>query len=277
MLFHDMVARAGSCGQTAVMKRSLIYVTTPTSGSQSIFRLLQGIYGRPTREGTNARKLLERPPTIADFLPHDELAIIRSTAAIAEPIHDERFLYVVNFRDPRDMFCNQYHWLLQHPMPDGTHNYPPDRIARAEAGIDASVLKETSAHVFQHVLRLAELKAAGAENILFVSYAQLCCAYDQMVRNLVDFIGLEPTAQSARAIAAEAPGALAENAKWIGNDWTGTDTMPGRYKRELKPETIAILDERWGPLLDRLAALDLPELRPLYAHGGPQHQPAGPA
>lgn len=252
------------------MNRSIIYCTTPTSGSQSIWRILHAIAG-PDYVSLEMAPINGRKPTIADFPATGHLIMARGVHMFDRPIYDERFLYVGNFRDPRDMYCNQYHWLLQHPV---GHADDPEARARAEAavaersalGIDASVLRHTDDSDFSHVCELADRQASGASNILFVSYAQLCCAYDVMIERLVTFLDTPLTDLARSVIAAEAPQALANNPLWIGNEWTGTDVMPGRYKRELQPETIAVMDSRFGAVLDRLADLDLDGLRSLYAH-----------
>lgn len=255
----------------AEMDRSVIYVTTPTSGSQSIWRILIAMLAPGKRTACVAAVGGGRNSTIDDISSHDELVMVRGTKTFDGPVFDERFLYVANFRDPRDMFCNQYHWLLQHPVgetsdPEKIKIMLESRRTRAAAGIDNSVLMNNDDKVFDYVFELADHADAGAENILFISYAQLCCAYPRMVARLTQFLGVNPSDRAKRKIAAESPRGLSDNKHWIGNQWSGTDVLPGRHKTELRPETVLELDTRFGSVLDRLAELELPRLRHFYSH-----------
>lgn len=254
------------------MARSVIYVTTPTSGSQSLWRILNSLVPVGTECFEASAEGSPNLPTAANFKEHGQLVMVRGVYTLDPPVFDPRLRYIVNFRDPRDMFCNQYHWLWQHPIigiddPEEFERARAARAARASEGIDASVLRHSEPTDFKFVFELAEAAANGAPDILFVSYAQLCCDYVSMIGRVVNFLGAEVTPQARAVIHNESPAGLQDNNLWIGNEWTGTDIQPGRYKTELRPETIAELDRRFGPTLDRLAALETPNLRHLYSHG----------
>lgn len=260
--------------------KSIIFVTTATSGSASIWRVLEALLVpegyRPnvvTREGEQKLK-------VEDLDPVGRLYLIRGLAEVAPPIFSRRFRYVVNFRDPRDVFCNQYHWLVQHPPGRETgekaEKILAQRRARHALGIDEHVLRNKDDRSFSLVFELQAAAEAGAD-ILFVSYAQLCCAFDTMVNRLTAFLDTSPGQQALDKIALESPENLTHNPRWIGQTWTGTDIMPGRFREELKPETIATLNKRFSETLDRLKALDIPELRHLYDADGAKNDTPMPA
>ena len=59
---------------------------------------------------------------------------------------------------------------------------------------------------------------------------------------------------------------LNTNPNWIGNKWAGSDIIPGRYKNELKPQTIKILNDKFKNQLNQMAKYD-PDYADLYLEG----------
>ena len=102
------------------------------------------------------------------------------------------------------------------------------------------------------------------ENIIFVSYAQLCVEFDLLVQRLNNFFGVEPTKTHIDTIYKESPKSLNDNKDWIGNQWQGCDIMPGRYKSELKLETIDVLNSKIDVYLDLIKQIEVPKLKYLY-------------
>ena len=98
------------------------------------------------------------------------------------------------------------------------------------------------------------------------SYARLCLDFDFFIERAADFLEVELTPELRDKLEIERIEKLAENPKWIGNKWEGSDTMPGRYKRELKPETIEILNEKLAEVLKNMAKYD-PDYAELYLEG----------
>ena len=72
------------------------FLTTATSGSQSLLRILSE-YSKVT--GIDLE--LYRGAMFKSFKGINNV---------------DKF--VVNVRDPRDVWCNQYYWLIQHPAPN---------------------------------------------------------------------------------------------------------------------------------------------------------------
>jgi len=248
--------------------KSILYVTTATSGSASIWRVLGAMLAPSHRMVSSLPSGSGGKASLADLQPEGHVYLVRGLNEMNGPVHDPRFRYVVNFRDPRDMLCNQYHWLVQHPPGKGDDEEKKrktiaDRRARHERGIDDSVLRVRDDRGFSFVFELQEAARAGGD-VLFISYAQLCCAFDLMVGRLESFLGVAPAEAARRAIEMERTDNLASNPQWIGQAWTGTDIMPGRHRQELRPETIATLNARFAGTLGRLKEMEVPELRHLY-------------
>ncbi len=220
------------------------FITTPTSGSQSMYRIL-----------TEYAKTLSLP-----------LSMYRGADCKSyEGIKDNE-LTIVNFRDPRDMWCNQYYWLTQHPA--RTEKARQDRILRFERGIDASVLQSLKAlksdRSFSLVLDIYKNKDLPKNNVLFVSYAQLCLEFDSMVDNINQFLSANLTKENNDVLYNESPEGLSENPEWIGKKWQGCDISPGRFKQELKNDTLLKLDSELKLYLSIFEDVEIPELKYLY-------------
>lgn len=246
------------------MATSIIFVTTPTSGSQSMWRLITALTPGFREEPIRPRD--GKLPSLEDLTPEGYRYIVRGVRTFKPPIVDMRYRYIFHVRDPRDMLCNQYYWLNQHPAGGQT----PEEVAKSTAerrekfakGIDYNVLRPKDQYIYNFVREVYE--ADEKPDVIFTSYNQLCCDYDNMVERLVSFLGATPDSFAQAAIKAESPDGLAGNPEWIGQQWVGTDAQPGRYKLELKPETVAELNSRWADSLSLLRAIELPHLRHFY-------------
>jgi hypothetical protein len=219
------------------------FLTTATSGSQSIYRVLM-----------EYSKLLE-----------DDLDLIRGSMMKGFKGVVPENKYVINIRDPRDIWCNQYYWLVQHPAP--SEDVRLARKARYDKGIDSSVLKNarvfTSDSAAKQILNLVS-HHRNKKNVCFISYAQLCMKFEEMILRLNKFLLITPTPEIMKVINLESPAGLESNDKWIGKDWAGCDIMPGRYKNELKSDTIQELNEILRSYLESIKSVEIEELKYLY-------------
>ena len=242
--------------------KSIIYVTTPTSGSQSIWRILTALL-------PNYKHADITPSTkLSDLASENHIYLARGIKQLEGGLASKDFRYIGNFRDPRDMLCNQYYWLVQHPATNQDAETAAKtlehRKKRFDGGIDSSVLRVKNDSVFTSVFEIQRHAEQYPNDVLFISYAQLCCAFDLMVSRLAAFLETPVEGRAKQLVELERTDNLASNPKWIGNQWFGTDIMPGRFRTELKPETIAALNHRFSEALDRLKSLEVPELRHLY-------------
>jgi len=252
------------------MARSIIFLTTPTSATGSMFRSL-AIIGQPRY----------RPlEWIADFWTNDRMEAIRSEVPppsdhlvmhnaperfnTATRLRDYRF--ILNTRDPRDLLCNQFQWQFVHPMLGETPEQEARRRQRiSEAGIDKWVLEQDFRPLLRGFLNVAR-KIAPPDRI-FIGYAMHCMHFDEVTERAAAFLDcpLEALPAERRAeLDSERVANLPGNSKWIGQFWPGSDTAPGRHRQELRPETISILTQRYAVYLDFLRRMDDPRMAHLY-------------
>lgn len=252
------------------MARSVIFFSTPTSASESIFRCLTAIAAgryktdrwvdRFLREGRLQDIATEVPPTANRLVLHRTPQLFNPRTPLSH------YRFILNARDPRDLVCNQYHWQFEHPVQNETPEQTEERRARvAAAGIDHFALVQTNEAYLRRFFEVAR-KIAPPDRI-FVGYAMYCLGFDAVVERARAFLGVQEedlSEEQRQRIELERVSNLASNEKWIGHQWAGTDTAPGRHRRELQPETIRILTERHRWFLDFLRRMDDPRVAETY-------------
>lgn len=97
-----------------------------------------------------------------------------------------------------------------------------------------------------------------------LTYARLCLDFDSYLEGVSQFFEKPLTTALREHLEIERIENLSENKDYIGNKWAGADVMPGRYKRELKQETIDILNDRFKETLSIMAKFD-PDFANLYS------------
>ncbi len=205
---------------------------------------------------------------IRDFEPPPEDHIVLFNAPMRwNPKLDlSAYNFIINTRDPRDLHCNKYFWEFTHPMPGDT---PEKAAARAEkarqVGIDAHVLSKPKFRDYDVLARV--VKDCPPANWTFIGYALYCLYFDDAVAKITAMFGTSmaklPPGRRAR-VEAERVENLADNKRWIGQRWEGSDTMPGRHRHELQPETITTLTARYIDVLKFLKETDDPRVISLY-------------
>lgn len=252
------------------MARSLIFLSTPTSATASMFRVILALAQGKYRWEQWLETLYEER-RVADALhevPPAEDAVIlhRSPQYFNLNMRLSNYRYILNARDPRDLVCNQYHWHLVHPNQQEDAAETERRRERVrQEGIDAFALRQDNTRMllgfFNAVRRIAP------EDRIFVGYAMYCLHFEEIVARLAGFIGVAPEELSRhqrKSIAREKSEELANNPAWIGQQWSGSDTMPGRHRAELQPETIAVLNQRYAWFLEFLRRMDDPRVAYTY-------------
>jgi hypothetical protein len=252
------------------MARSVIFFSTPTSASESAFRCLTAIAGRQYRTERWVDRLFRegRPQDIAKEVPPAEDCLVLHRAPHlfnpATRLSDYRFL--LNARDPRDLVCNQYHWQFEHPVPNEAPEETEARRARvAGDGIDRFALAQGNEAYLRRFFEV--VRKIAPPDRLFIGYAMFCLGFDTVVERACTFLGVrleKLSEEQRRQIELERVSNLAANELWIGHQWAGTDTAPGRHRRELQPETIRILTERHRWFLDFLRRMDDPRMAETY-------------
>ena len=241
---------------------SVLFVSTPTSGTGSLWRLLSAMTcGMLQPVKISEQYMIEgRLDALTQWVPEATGKLYLYNTPHLWPIGcDVSALKVmINFRDPRDLSCNQYQWAFQHPMIGKTdEQIAIYRENIAKKGIDGYVSMLDNRPLFKAIFDIVSKKHLfGEHKLLVMSYCQLCLRFEELVRDVQDFLGVVITEDMQKLIDLEHVDQLVHNPYWIGQMWYGTDTTPGRYKDELQPQTIALLNDTYHDVLEVLKSAD---------------------
>ncbi len=251
-------------------ERSVIFLATPTSATGSIWRILQILaHGKYTPlHFTNSYYQAGRVEDVRHAVPPEKngIFLINTPQFFNRGLDLSKYRMILNIRDPRDLGCNQFHWEFQHPSPTKTEEElqaQRDRVSKL--GVDRYSLDRdynVFYDSFYHVVR-----NCPEDDYMFATYAGVCMAFDLFVERLSRFLGVTPNEEQKKLLELERADNLQDNPQWIGQEWKGSDTAPGRFMHELSPETIDILNKRYTKILDFLAEHDMPEVRDTYMAG----------
>lgn len=251
--------------------KSVIFLTTATSATGSIQRIAKTILKKKVTYVNYSSQInkLPRDEMLASVPPEEgHFLLYNHPPAFSTSLDLSKYRTIVNFRDPRDRICNLYHWQLVHATPET----PEARAARIsqvkEMGIDAWVEQRcksiSNLRYYENAVWVPENAPASACAVL--TYARLCCDFDSFIDKLSAFLGEELDADSRAALEPERVDNLEANKSWVGNRWSGSDTYPGRYKRELDSRRIDIVTKFFAPVLRRMAKAD-PDYAEQYLEG----------
>jgi hypothetical protein len=220
-----------------------IFFCSPTSGTGSMLRILKAMGSKSLKmHAAVAPASLEdrEGVTFLDPTAGDVLYWFRGPRHWDPTLDLSSFRIIGHFRDPRDLACNQYWWALQHPNDDPPEVAEEKRRKVLEMGIDRYVLGRNNASIYNLMRSLAD--GPMGEGVTWTSYNQLVSAFDYMMDNLCRVFGRAPS-EVAEVLRNERPEAVTGNDRWLkgGGAWEGADVMPGRFRRDLKPETAAAL------------------------------------
>jgi len=246
------------------MAASVLILTTPTSGTGSLFRTVTEIAAgqyKPLQWIENFYEQGKLDEVIKSIPPPDGQLLIHNTPQFFNPatrLSDYRF--ILNTRDPRDLVCNQFHWNLVHPNPDETEDETARRRdSLRQEGIDSFALRANNSKYYSSFIEI--VRRIPPDKRIFVGYAMYCLHFDVVLTRLLGFFGVPAHSLKRRQlkrINAERVENLDNNPSWIGHQWAGADRGPGRYKLELEPHTIRILTERYAWCLEFLRLMDDP-------------------
>jgi hypothetical protein len=266
--------------------RSIMFFTTRTSGTNSSWRILAmfnkhaKLQGLPERERITMATEVEKGNIPAGFdwsgFPAEGFITLhqlieRINPAPLAPATGPLFL--VNFRDPRDIACNQFYWQDGHRRPDESDEEFAERIEGVhEMGIDkwvVSRLPKNPDDPNEYTRKfLDQVDMIPLGDRVMLGYARLCVGFDDWVARVARVFGVELTEKLKQELEPERVDNLDTNKRWVGHTWVGSDTQPGRYKHDVSPETIAKMNIAYAPSLRRMAALD-PAYSDLYLEGLP--------
>lgn len=175
------------------------------------------------------------------------------------------FRVIAHFRDPRDLACNQYYWALQHPNDRDTPEVAAAKRVKVEAaGIDHYVSGRNNSDTYGMLMGLSDSPLGDV--VTWTSYAQLCCAFDYLTDSLCRTFNRAPS-QVAEALRIERPENLGGNPNWVkvGGTWKGSDVTPGRFRRDLLPETAEAVTRKHAAQLAFCRRRDAPFLAHHYS------------
>lgn len=214
--------------------KTIVFLTTPTSGTGSIWRVLQTLcplaYERNTIVDTYYQQGRLNDLKEAVLPETHNLIFFNSPIKFNFDLDCGKYLFILNARDPRDLLCNQYHWEFQHPVPVASEK---EVLAAREkvrsAGIDRYCQDRNLKLFYECFYRVVE--TCPPDEYVFPSYALLCRDFDRFIATVARFLGVTPTAEQLAQIDGERVENLSQNANWVGNQWSGSDLGPGRYAR----------------------------------------------
>lgn len=251
--------------------KSIIIFTSPTSATTSLRRIVKTIVDtrlihRPYYDETV--KNLSKNDLKSYFPPEDGYCLFHNQPSRFNTNLDlDSYRFIVNFRDPRDRICNEYFWQFSHP---NTVETPEQTEARRrkirELGIDNWIIERLRTQNARDYYNSLIWVLDNAPESVAATYAQLCCGFDGFIERISNFTGAPLTEKVLKALKPERPENIEAHPKWIGGKWAGSDTMPGRYKRELMPETIKKMNVYFEPVLKDMARHD-PEFSHQYLEG----------
>jgi hypothetical protein len=252
---------AGLADEFQVVK-PILFLTTPTSGTGSIWRIITKLAGDQYEKTKISEEYYKSQAfdRLKDWRPESgrNIYMYNTPAIWSRDFNLLSSRIILNFRDPRDLACNQYYWALQHPV---LHKSPEEvdayRNSVRTLGIDKYVLEIDNNPNYEPFVLIAKAKEKfDDKSLLVLSYNQLCLDIDNMGMRLSSFLGVSDQTHLKAVLEPERIENIPANPNWIGQMWEGSDTAPGRHKRELKPETIQALAEKYRPVLDVLRDLD---------------------
>lgn len=234
------------------MQKPVLFLTTSTSGTGSLRRIISKLIGE-NRLDYLAHDFYERRalPEMRKYHPGTDPGKVYNWSTPEHWNTDldlSKYHLLVNFRDPRDILCNQYFWSQSHPQPGlSAEQVEAKRREIRDAGIDAYVLNSEKDHGGVWTVCKAYDKAKSEDRSM-ISYAQLCLDFDGMLATLCRVLEVDLTADVASRFDDERVEKLMQNPAFMNaiGDWQGKDFSPGRHKTELKPDTIEILNKRFA-------------------------------
>ena len=277
---------------------SVIFLTPDTSAATSMGHILRIVFRgklKFTRANDEGSILVAAIPLGETAPPeYGHLLVVRTHEELPASWISPKYRYIVNLRDPRDRLCNIYHWWCyikntNYPPHDHSRaviaeefrnrDYSPQYHSRAviaeefrKMGIDKWVIwmtREGEVHAADKVLyvqrpydQILRVIKEVPEQCLVLTYARLCLDFDGFIDRVSRFTGVPVTKPMWEQLECERTENLWENRKWSATAYgRGGDVMPGRYKHELRPETIRVLSKEFEPYLRKMA-----EYEPDYAH-----------
>ncbi len=166
----------------------------------------------------------------------------------------QRTARLFHIRDPRDILISEFHsigWL--HTIKDWTTEELARRKRMQELTVDEYVIQEPEISKYPLVQRFApliELLESGrgtANDVTLVKYETMVPEFGNWLREVCPLIGISK--ESDREFLCQKYRAEFEPDSPTSHK---RNVTPGEHGRALKPETIEVLNDRFGKILNRL-------------------------
>jgi tetratricopeptide (TPR) repeat protein len=181
------------------------------------------------------------------------------------------FRYLVILRDPRDSLVSLYHILKneKHLPPKNLTAFKDAALnekRQAESlSLDDYVIENAHDSNRNITVLAALLASVPRDKIEFLSYAVLCDDLPRFIERLTRFLQIKPESSALETILRTED--VKKKDSLIATSLAHFEKaapMPGRHKRELRPDTIAKLNEITAEARRWMASLEAPEYRHLY-------------
>lgn len=250
------------------MAKSIIFLTTPSSATASIWRILSTIASKSNymlNRYTDSFYLSNTIDNIKTSIPpeNDNIILFNTPDFFNEKIDLSNYKFILNIRDPRDILCNQYFWSMQHlTWNNDNEKLEENRKNISIQSIDNFVLNKKIDHWIDPIVNV--FNRTQSEDRILATYALLCIDFDSYISKLANFLEIDLSNELKESLSIERPENLVNNSQWIGNQWKNADIHPGRFISELKKETATILKERYSIYLNFLAQNDDAKVQSTY-------------
>ncbi len=167
----------------------------------------------------------------------------------------KRVIYIV--RDPRDVCLSYYHFQRKYRfIEDG---YPMERFAERFVNSEASDFGAWGEHVASWLA--ARYTSPG---FLLVRYEDLVAETERELGRIAAFLGIAADdRQIAQAVERSSADVMRRQEELEQDTWVATrgrrkdvpffgPAKPGRWKTEMPPASVALIESAWGPLMKAL-------------------------
>ena len=238
--------------------KSILFFGGNSSGSTTCIEVLRalavGIMNVTCYEDIlwNAGKQTSDACKFTEYKPCGYIYPLRSLVHLNENVNINNFRILCMLRDPRDMICSLYFSTksLHGVQPGKEDEWQEIREELARIDVDtyvmehAEYIKRTYFDLYQEAI-----SNLGYTDICYASYALMLCDYEEWVKKIAAFLDFEPADIIYKRL-------FNENLLKAKNRDPRRSPRPGRYERDLKPETISYINDVFKETLEWMDSVE---------------------
>lgn len=257
---------------TNVQRRSLVVSAQAYAGTTSTLRILRQLAAAgnykvlsPGDDTWNAGTP-ERAGEFSNYREFNHIYFWRLLNVCTESLARSRrppsaMRYLVIFRDPRDVFVSEFNnAAYDHPLPPEPEHCKRFLAWREEVrrmGMDAFALGRIAPFRREFFAPLSELRRQIApRQVVALSYARLCLDLPGFLDTLVGCLDFTPSTPLLDHLLLTENVRQPDKMAYSACHFPHASPLPGRFRRELKPETIDRLNEELADILAWMRAAD---------------------